>query len=48
MVKVGLTGKVILKPGVKVVGYVIAGGRMLQTREAANAKILRQEHAWYV
>lgn len=48
MVKVDLTEKVILKPGVKVLGYVIAGGRMLQIREAANAKILRQGHAWYV
>ena len=48
MVKVGLTGKVIFKPGVKVVGYVMAGGRMFQARGAASAKVLRQEHAWYV
>ena len=48
MVMVGLTGKVIFKPEVKVVGYVLAGGRMFQESKAASAKVLRQEHAWYV
>lgn len=47
MVKIGFFRRVTFEPGVKVLGHVIAEGKMFQARGTDSAKVLRQEHAWY-
>lgn len=48
MVKVGLSRTVTFEPGVKIIGHVIAKGKMFPARGTACAKVLRQEYVWYV
>lgn len=48
MVKVGLNRTMAFERGVKIIGHVIAEGKMFQARGTVSAKVLGREYVSYV